>query len=84
MAACSNCDVAMTIKSGAEETQLGFHQFSGFQPKIIQEVITISVFIVFAILFLKGKLAWNDLVAFALLGVAAFFAFAFKVPASIS
>jgi uncharacterized protein (DUF486 family) len=61
--------------------RLGFGAFSGFQLKIIQEVVTISVFIVFAILFLKEKLAWNYLVAFAFLGVAAFFAFAFKAPA---
>jgi hypothetical protein len=40
--------------------------------KIIQEVITISVFIVFAIFFLKEKLAWNYLVAFAFLGNATF------------
>ncbi len=61
----------------------GYLQYSGFQLKIIQEVITISVFIAFAILFLREKLAWNYLVAFALLGVAAFFAFAFKPPGSI-
>jgi len=60
--------------------RLGFGQFSGFQLKIIQEVITICVFIVFARCFLKEKLAWNYLVAFAFLGVAAFFAFAFKAP----
>lgn len=60
--------------------RLGFGHFSGFQLKIIQEVITICVFIVFAIFFLKEKLAWNYLVAFAFLGVAAFFAFAFKAP----
>jgi len=41
---------------------------------------TLLVFIVFAITFLKEKLAWNYLVAFAFLGVAAFFAFAFKAP----
>jgi uncharacterized protein (DUF486 family) len=63
--------------------RLGFVQFSGFQLKIIQEVITISVFIVFAVFFLKEKLAWNYLVAFAFLGVAAFFAFAFKAPGSV-
>jgi uncharacterized protein len=62
--------------------RLGFGQFSGFQLKLLQEVITLSVFIVFAITFLKEALAWNHLVAFALLGVAAFFAFAFKAPAS--
>ena len=58
--------------------RLGYGQFSGFQLKIIQEVITLIVFVVFAILFLKERLAWNYLVAFALLGAAAFFAFAFK------
>src|ERR1035441_9133355 len=63
--------------------RLGFVQYSGFQLKIIQEAITISVFIVFAIFFLKEKLAWNYLVAFAFLGVAAFFAFAFKAPGSV-
>jgi uncharacterized protein (DUF486 family) len=63
--------------------RLGFVQFSGFQLKIIQEVVTISVFIVFAIFYLKEKLAWNYLVAFAFLGIAAFFAFAFKAPGSV-
>jgi uncharacterized protein len=33
--------------------RLGFARFSGFQLKIIQEVVTISVFIVFAMTFLK-------------------------------
>jgi uncharacterized protein len=64
--------------------RFGYMHFSGFQLKIIQEVITISIFILFAIFFLKEKLAWNYLVAFAFLGVAAFFAFAFKPPASVS
>ena len=61
----------------------GFGQFSGFQLKIIQEVITLVVFIGFAILILKEKLQWNYLVAFAFLGVAAFFAFAFQAPSPI-
>jgi len=62
--------------------RLGYVHFSGFQLKIIQEVITLAVFMLFALSFLKEKLAWNYLVAFAFLGVAAFFAFAFKAPAS--
>jgi len=61
--------------------RLGFGEFSGFQLKLIQEVVTLSVFIIFAILFLKERLAWNYLVAFAFLGVAAFFAFAFDTRA---
>jgi uncharacterized protein (DUF486 family) len=58
--------------------RLGYAHFSGFQLKIIQEVVTLTVFIVFALTFLKEKLAWNYLVAFVFLAVAAFFAFAFK------
>jgi uncharacterized protein (DUF486 family) len=60
--------------------RLGYLEFSGFQLKIIQEVITVVVFIGFAIVFLKERFAWNYLVAFALLCGAAFFAFAFKAP----
>jgi uncharacterized protein (DUF486 family) len=60
--------------------RLGYAQFSGVQLKIIQEVVTLFVFAIFAVTFLKEKLAWNYLVAFACLGLAAFFAFAFKAP----
>lgn len=63
--------------------RLGYGEFTGFQLKIVQEVITLAVFVVFALTFLKEKPAWNHVVAFAFLGIAAFFAFAFKsaVPA---
>lgn len=61
--------------------RLGYGQFSGFQLKIIREVVTLVVFTGFAILFLKEKLAWNYLLAFVFLGLAAFFAFGFKAPA---
>jgi uncharacterized protein len=64
--------------------RLGYGEFSGFQLKIIQEVITLIVFMVFAVTFLKERLAWNYLVAFAFLGVAAFFAFAFKAAPPVS
>lgn len=59
----------------------GYQHFSGFQLKIMQEAITLSVFIVFAVMFLKEKIAWNYLVSFALLIAAVVFAFAVK-PAS--
>ena len=58
--------------------RFGYLHFSGFQLKVIQEVVTLIVFMVFALLYLKERLAWNYLVAFALLGLAALFAFAFK------
>ena len=64
--------------------RLGYGEFSGFQLKVIQEVVTLAVFIAFAVAFLKERLTWNYLVAFAFLGVAAFFAFAFKAPEPLS
>jgi uncharacterized protein (DUF486 family) len=60
--------------------RIGYREFSGFQLKVIQEVVTLVVFIVFAVTFLREKLAWNYVAAFVFLGVAAFFAFAFKAP----
>jgi uncharacterized protein (DUF486 family) len=59
----------------------GYTHFSGFQLKIMQEVITLTVFLVFAVLFLREKVNWNYIVAFCLLIAAAVFAFAFKAPA---
>jgi len=73
-------DCAARILPGGAANRLGYAHYSGFQLKIIQEVITLSVFMGFAVLFLKEKLAWNYLVAFVFLGGAAFFAFAFKAP----
>jgi len=60
--------------------RLGYGEFTGFQLKIIQEIVTLVVFIGFATTFLKERLAWNYIVAFVFLGIAAFFAFAFKAP----
>jgi hypothetical protein len=39
--------------------RLGHGQFSRFQLKIIQEVVTLLVFIGFAVLFLWEKLVWK-------------------------
>jgi hypothetical protein len=64
--------------------RLGFGRFSGFQLKIVQEVVTLIVFMVFAMTFLKERLAWNYLVAFGFLAAAAFFAFAFKAPGPVT
>jgi uncharacterized protein len=53
----------------------GHGHFSGYQLKILQEVITIGVFIGFAFLYLREPLRWNQLVAFILILAAAGFAF---------
>jgi uncharacterized protein (DUF486 family) len=60
--------------------RLGYGHFSGFQLKIVREAVTLVVFHGFAITVLKERLAWNYVAAFVCLGVAAFFASAFKVP----
>lgn len=41
--------------------------WSGFQLKITQEVITVIVFVVFAVLYLKEPVRWNHAAAFGLL-----------------
>jgi uncharacterized protein (DUF486 family) len=61
--------------------RLGYGRFTGFQLKTMQEVITLAVFMVFGATFLRERVAWNHVVAFVFLGMAAFFAFAFKAPA---
>jgi len=62
--------------------RLGFGVFTGFQLKIIQEAITLTVFLVFAVVYLKEKTAWNYAVPFALLIAAVVVAFAFKPVAA--
>jgi uncharacterized protein (DUF486 family) len=53
-------------------------RMSGYQLKLVQEVITLLVFIVFAWLVLKERLTWNYAVSFALMTLAVYFATAFK------
>jgi uncharacterized protein (DUF486 family) len=49
--------------------------FSGFQLKMIQEVITLAVFCVFAVFYLKEPLHWRYMVSFAFLVGAVYFMF---------
>ena len=56
--------------------RLGYaNGFSGFQLKITQEVITLVVFAVFAVFYLKEPLQWKYLVSFAFLLGAVYFMF---------
>lgn len=58
--------------------RIGFKVLDGYQLKILQEIITLVIFVVFAKLVLGEDLKWNYMVSFAFLGAAAWFAFAFK------
>jgi uncharacterized protein len=53
----------------------GHGQFTAAQLKIMQEVITLVVFSVFSIVYLKEDLKWNYLVGFGLVVAAVFFVF---------
>lgn len=53
----------------------GYGQFSASQLKIMQEVISLTVFAGFAILYLGEIPRWNHLVAFMLIVAAVAFAF---------
>jgi len=55
--------------------------FSACQLKTIQEVITLVVFSVFSVLYLKEQLRWNHAVGFVLLVAAAAFIFMFNPAA---
>ncbi len=55
--------------------RLGYGQFTGAQLKTIQEVITLVVFAVFSVLYLKEQFRWNYMVGFGLIILAVFFIF---------
>ncbi len=55
--------------------RIGHYQFSAAQLKTIQEVITLVVFCVFSVLYLKEDLKWNYLVGFLFILAAVFFVF---------
>jgi len=55
--------------------RIGYAHFTGAQLKTIQEVITLVVFSVFSVVYLKEQLRWNYLVGFGLIIAAVFFIF---------
>jgi len=44
--------------------RIGYGQFTVYQLKIIQEVITLAVFVVFAYLYLGEAIRWNHVASF--------------------
>lgn len=44
--------------------RFGYGEFTAFQLKIIQEVITLTVFVVFAWLYLGEQMKWNYALSF--------------------
>jgi uncharacterized protein (DUF486 family) len=55
--------------------RIGHGHFSAAELKTIQEIITLSVFAVFSVLYLKEPLHWNHMVGFAFIAAGGFFIF---------
>ncbi len=55
--------------------RIGHYQFTAAQLKTIQEVITLIVFSIFSVIYLKEDLKWNYLVGFFMIIGAVFFIF---------
>jgi uncharacterized protein len=55
--------------------RIGSYEFSAAQLKTIQEVITLTVFSVFSVLYLKEPIRWNYAVGFVMIVAAVFVIF---------
>jgi len=55
--------------------RMGSAVYSAAQLKTMQEVITLLVFAVFSVVYLKETIGWNHLVGFALIAAGSFFIF---------
>lgn len=60
--------------------RMGHDVYSAPQLKIMQEIITLSVFVCFSYLYLGEKLAWNHWAGFGLMALAAVFMFGVPAP----
>jgi hypothetical protein len=55
--------------------RMGHYKFSAAQLKTIQEVITLAVFCVFSVIYLKENLKWNYIIGFTMIIGAVFVIF---------
>ena len=55
--------------------RIGYGHFNAAELKTIQEVISLSIFMVFSVMYLHEKLTWNYVVGFGLIVLAAFVIF---------
>ena len=55
--------------------RIGHYQFSAAQLKTMQEVITLVVFCIFSIFYLKEEFKWNYAVGFLMIAAATFIIF---------
>jgi uncharacterized protein len=55
--------------------RIGYGRFTGYQLKIIQECVTLLVFVVFAYFYLREPIRWNYALSFVCIMGAVLFAF---------
>ena len=55
--------------------RIGYGRFTGYQLKIIQECLTLSVFVVFAYFYLGETIRWNYAISFLCIFLAVLFGF---------
>jgi uncharacterized protein (DUF486 family) len=55
--------------------RIGYGTYMASELKVIQEVISITVFVGFAVLYLREPLTWNHGIGFGLIALGAFFIF---------
>ena len=67
----------------APANRIGAAVYSAAQLKAIQEVITLTVFAGFSVLYLHQKITMNHAIGFALIAAGAFFVFRSPGPAPI-
>lgn len=57
--------------------RIGYGRFTGAQLKIIQEVLSLTVFAIFSVIYLQEPFKWNYIIGFVLMFAAVFFVFKF-------
>ena len=55
--------------------RIGSNQFSAAQLKTIQEIISLTIFSVFSVLYLKQEMKWNYIAGFTMIAAAGFLIF---------
>jgi uncharacterized protein (DUF486 family) len=55
--------------------RIGHEVYSAAQLKTMQEVVTLVVFAIFSVVYLKEQITWNHAIGFALIAAGAFFIF---------
>lgn len=60
--------------------RIGHRVYSAAELKTMQEVITLLVFALFSVFYLRESLTWNHAVGFAFIALGAFFVFKGPIP----